>query len=73
MGAEWFFTSVSIAFETRYQNMPVMAVWAEAMEKAHSGGGNKHYNGLHLGGYTSFDSCKGTFYRQNQRLLQNAI
>ena len=25
--AEWFFTSVSIAIETRYQNMPVMAVW----------------------------------------------
>ena len=25
--AEWAFTSVSIAIETRYQNMPVMAVW----------------------------------------------
>jgi len=25
--SEWFFTSVSIAIETRYQNMPVMAVW----------------------------------------------
>ena len=25
--AEWFFTSVSIAIETHYQNMPVMAVW----------------------------------------------
>ena len=24
---EWFFTSVSIAVETRYQNMPIMAVW----------------------------------------------
>ncbi|PFX19177.1 hypothetical protein AWC38_SpisGene16421 [Stylophora pistillata] len=24
---EWFFTSVSLAIETRYQNMPVMAVW----------------------------------------------
>ena len=24
---EWFFTSVSIAIETRYQNMAVMAVW----------------------------------------------
>jgi len=24
---EWFFTSVSISVETRYQNMPVMAVW----------------------------------------------
>lgn len=27
MGIEWFFTSISIAIETRYQNMPVMAVW----------------------------------------------
>ena len=25
--AEWAFTSVSIAIETRYQNIPVMAVW----------------------------------------------
>ena len=24
---EWFFTSVSITIETRYQNMPIMAVW----------------------------------------------
>ncbi|KAL9956483.1 hypothetical protein ACROYT_G037964 [Oculina patagonica] len=24
---EWFFTSVSLAIETRYQNMPVMAIW----------------------------------------------
>ena len=24
---EWFFTSVSLAIETRYQNRPVMAVW----------------------------------------------
>ena len=24
---EWFFTSVSFAIETRYQNMPIMAVW----------------------------------------------
>ena len=24
---EWFFTSASLAIETRYQNMPVMAVW----------------------------------------------
>ena len=24
---EWFFSSVSLAIETRYQNMPVMAVW----------------------------------------------
>ena len=27
MAIEWFFTSISIAIETRYQNMPVMAVW----------------------------------------------
>lgn len=27
LAIEWFFTSVSIAIETRYQNMPVMAVW----------------------------------------------
>ena len=24
---EWFFTSVSLAIETRYQNLAVMAVW----------------------------------------------
>ena len=27
LGIEWFFTSVSIAIETRYKNLPVMAVW----------------------------------------------
>ena len=27
LAIEWFFTSVSIVIETRYQNMPVMAVW----------------------------------------------
>ena len=27
LSSEWFFTSVSIAIETRYQNMPIMAVW----------------------------------------------
>ena len=27
LGIEWFFTSVSLAIETRYQNMAVMAVW----------------------------------------------
>ena len=27
LGIEWFFTSISLAIETRYQNMPVMAVW----------------------------------------------
>ena len=27
LAIEWFFTSLSLAIETRYQNMPVMAVW----------------------------------------------
>ena len=27
LGIEWFFTSVSLAIETRYQNIAVMAVW----------------------------------------------
>ena len=27
LAIEWFFTSVSIVIETRYQNIPVMAVW----------------------------------------------
>ena len=27
MVIEWFFTSASLAIETRYQNLPVMAVW----------------------------------------------
>ena len=27
LAIEWLFTSVSIAIETRYQNMPLMAVW----------------------------------------------
>ena len=27
LATEWFFTSLSLAIETRYQNMPVMAVW----------------------------------------------
>ena len=27
LAIEWFFTSVSLAIETHYQNMPVMAVW----------------------------------------------
>ena len=27
LAIEWFFTSMSLAIETRYQNMPVMAVW----------------------------------------------
>ena len=27
LAIEWFFSSLSLAIETRYQNMPVMAVW----------------------------------------------
>ena len=27
LAIEWFFTSLSLAIETRYQNMPVKAVW----------------------------------------------
>ena len=27
LGIEWFFTSVSIAIETRYKNLPLVAVW----------------------------------------------
>lgn len=30
---EWFFTSISLAIETRYQNMPVMAVWRRRWKK----------------------------------------
>ena len=30
---EWFFTSVSLAIETRYQNMAVMAVWRRRWKK----------------------------------------
>ena len=30
---EWFFTSVSLAIETRYQNMAVMAVWLKRWKK----------------------------------------
>ena len=30
---EWFFTSVSIAIETRYQNMPIMAVWRKQWKR----------------------------------------
>ena len=30
---EWFFTSVSLAIETRYQNMAVMAVWRRKWER----------------------------------------
>ena len=30
---EWFFTSVSLAIETRYQNIAVMAVWRRKWKK----------------------------------------
>ena len=30
---EWLFTSVSIAIETRYQNMPIMAVWRKQWKR----------------------------------------
>ena len=30
---EWFFTSVSITIETRYQNMPIMAVWRKRWKR----------------------------------------
>ena len=33
LGIEWFFTAVSLAIETRYQNMPVMAVWRRRWKK----------------------------------------
>ena len=30
---EWFFTSVSLALETRYQNLAVMAVWKKRWKR----------------------------------------
>ena len=33
LAIEWFFTSISLAIETRYQNMPVMAVWRRRWKK----------------------------------------
>lgn len=33
LAIEWFFTSVSIAIETRYQNMPIMAVWRKTWKR----------------------------------------
>lgn len=33
LAIEWFFTSLSLAIETRYQNMPVMAVWRRRWKK----------------------------------------
>ena len=33
LAIEWFFTSISLAIETRYQNMPIMAVWRRRWKK----------------------------------------
>ena len=33
LAIEWFFTSLSILIETRYQNMPVMAVWRKRWKR----------------------------------------
>lgn len=33
LAIEWFFSSMSLAIETRYQNMPVMAVWRRRWKK----------------------------------------
>ena len=33
LAIEWFFTSVSLAIETRYQNMAVMAVWRKRWKR----------------------------------------
>ena len=33
LGIEWFFTSVSIAIETRYKNLPLVAVWRERWKR----------------------------------------
>ena len=33
LGIEWFFTSVSIAIETRYENLPVVAVWRKRWKR----------------------------------------
>ena len=30
---EWFFTCLSIAIETRYQNRPIMAVWGRQWKR----------------------------------------
>ena len=37
LAIEWFVTSLSVAIDTRYQNMPVMAVWRRRWKKAHCG------------------------------------
>ena len=33
LAIEWFFTGVSIAIETRYQNMPIIAVWRKRWKR----------------------------------------
>ena len=33
LGIEWFFTSVSIAIETRYKNLPMLAVWRKRWKR----------------------------------------
>ena len=33
LGIEWFFTSVSIAIETRYKNLPLVAVWRKRWKR----------------------------------------
>ena len=33
LGIEWFFTSVSIAIETRYKNLPLVAVWRQRWKR----------------------------------------
>ena len=33
LGIEWFFTSVSIAIETHYKNLPLVAVWRERWKR----------------------------------------
>ena len=39
---EWFFTCLSIAIETRYQNRPIMAVWGKAVENTLNNGNGKY-------------------------------
>ena len=43
------------------------------MEKTRVSGGYKYCDDLHLGKHQSIDSNTGTFCKQGQRLLQNAI
>ena len=45
---EWFFTSVSLAIETRYQNIAVMAGLARMVEKTYLGSNCKCISSSHL-------------------------